>query len=218
MSFGKTGRRACRAAAAVGAGALMLGLGGCGQFGDPLDALGASIPPPDEFQVMRYEPLVVPGSYTLPEPQPGAASPRAPRPNEAAIAALLGPEAAQAAAAEPSPGEQALLSSAAATTAAPEIRVQLEEDKRQAAASKAYEPPTIWELFGFGGDGESDEAELIDPLTEAERLQAEGILTPVDPEAAARAPEEETAPEETPEPIDRRPTNRLGPPPEPAFE
>lgn len=217
MSFGKTGRRACRAAGAAGAGALMLGLGGCGQFGDPLDALGASIPSPDEFQVMRYEPLVVPGSYTLPEPRPGAASPRAPRPNQAAIAALLGPEAAQAAAAEPSPGEQALLSSAAATTAAPDIRVQLEQDKRQAAASKAYEPPTIWELLGFGGDGEQlDEAELIDPLSEAERLQAEGILTPVDPEAAARAPEEE--PEEEFEPIDRRPTNRLGPPPEPAFQ
>jgi hypothetical protein len=209
--------RAARRTGAAGLAALPLVLAGCGQVGNPLEAFGASIPPPDEFQVIAYEPPVVPGEYTLPEPTPGAPSPRAPEPGRAAVEALLGPGATTAAAAEPSAGEQALLGAADAASASSAIRVQLEEDKRQAAASEPYEPPTIWELFGFGGDGERiDETQLIDPVTEGERLQSAGVAAPVDPAAAARAPESEE-PRPAPEPIDRRPTNRIGPPPTPAY-
>lgn len=208
--------RAARVTAAAGLAAVPLALAGCAQMGNPLEALGASIPPPDEFQVIAYEPPVVPSEYTLPEPTLGAPSPRAPEPRRAAVEALLGPGAASVAPG-PSSGEQALLAAADAAAASSAIRVQLEEDKRQAEAGKPYEPPTIWELFGFGGSGEKlDKTQLIDPVTEAERLRSAGIAAPVDPEAAARAPESDK-PKPAPEPIDRRPTNRIGPPPTPAY-
>lgn len=194
---------------------------GCDRVGNPFEALGGGVPPPDEFQVIQYEPLVVPETYNLPEPTPGAPSPRAPNPQQEAVTALLGPGAAQAAAAGPSPGEQRLLASADAATASGDIRVQLEQDRQSATAGGEYEPPTIWELLGFGsGEEQVDETQIIDPDTEAERLQAQGIATPVDPDAAERAAREaaeaaEPRPER--EVIDRRPTNRIGPEPEPAF-
>jgi len=218
MSFAEAARLAGRITGAAGLAAALAALAACDRVGSPFEALGGRVPPPDEFQVIQYAPPVVPESYTLPEPQPGAPSPRAPNPDREAVAALLGPEAAQAAAAEPSPGERVLLGSADAASTSGEIRVQLERDQRRAAADEEYEPPTIWQLLGFASDEEEiDETQVIDPVTEAERLQAQGVPAPVDPEAAARAAEE-AEPEEEVEPIDRRPTNRIGPPPEPAFQ
>ena len=200
-------------ATALAAGAVLLS--GCDRIGSPLEALGGRVPQPDEFQVIQYEPPVVPETYSLPEPQPGAPSPRAPKPEQEAIAALYGPGATRAAAAEPTPGEQELLASAGAAAASEEIRVQLEQD-RQARPDEPYEPPTIWELLGFGGDEEEiDETQVIDPDTEAARLQAQGIPTPVDPEAEERAAreaaEEAEAAEPEPRPVDRRQDERLGP-------
>ncbi|HUF87980.1 MAG TPA: DUF3035 domain-containing protein [Thermohalobaculum sp.] len=217
MSLARAARMAGRM---TGRLALLLGLAACGQFGDPLEAIGARVPPPDEFQVMTHEPPVIPQTYSLPEPRLGAPSPRAPDSERAAIAALLGPEAAaRAAASSPSPGEQVLLSSANAASASSDIRVQLEEEKRQAEADKPYEPPLLWDLLGLtrkNGEAAVDETEVIDPAVESERLQAQGVATPVDPDAAARA-EEENKPRPEPEPIDRLPRNRIGPPPQPAF-
>ena len=206
----------------AGLAAVLALMAGCDRVGNPFEAFGTGVPPPDEFQVIQYEPLVVPETYSLPEPTPGAPSPRAPRPQQEAVAALLGPGAAQAQAAGPSPGEERLLASADAASASGDIRVQLEQD-RQAEPEGPYEPPTVWELLGFGsGEEEIDETQVIDPETEAERLQAQGIATPVDPDAAERAAREaaeaaEEAARPAPEPIDRRPTNRIGPEPEPAF-
>jgi hypothetical protein len=195
---------------------------GCDRVGNPFEALGGSVPPPDEFQVMQYEPPVIPEAYSLPEPTPGAPSPRAPNPEQQAVAALYGPGAARAAAADPSAGEQRLLASADAASASEDIRVQLEQD-RQARPDEPYEPPTLWELLGFGSDEEEiDETQIIDPDTEAARLQAQGVPTPVDPTAAERAAREaaeeaEEAAAPPPESLDRRPANRVGPPIEPAF-
>lgn len=225
MSFGRaarmTGRMAGRTVRPAGLAVVLLALAACGGSGSPLEALGVRVPPPDEFQVMAHQPPVIPESYTLPEPRPGARSPRDPDPERAAIAALLGPEAAaRAAAVEPSPGEQALLGAADAGAASSDIRVQLEEDKRQAAASESYEPPLLWELLGLTSSDELegvDESEIIDPLVEAERLQGEGVATPVDPDAAERVAADEDEPEREVESFDRRPTERLGPPPEPAY-
>ena len=220
MSFRRAARAAGRMTRGPGLALAALALGGCDTIGDPLEQFGAGIPPPDEFQVMEYEPLVVPESYDLPEPRPGTPSPRAPQPERAAVATLLGPAAAEARAAEPSPGEQVLLSSADAASASSDIRVQLERERERAEASDEYEPPTIWELFGLGGGDDEgadvDESELIDPVAEAERLRTQGVATPVDPEAAART-EEEAEPEEEPMVFDRVPNNRIGPPPEPRF-
>lgn len=217
-----SGRATERAICSAGLAAALVLVAGCDRVGNPFEALGGGVPPPDEFQVIQYEPPVVPETYNLPEPQPGVPSPRAPQPEQEAIAALYGPGAARAAAADPSSGERELLASADAASASSDIRVQLEED-RQARPDEPYEPPTLWELLGFGSDDEEvDETQIIDPETEAARLQAQGIATPVDPQAAERAAREaaeeaEAAAEPPFEPLDRRPTNRVGPPVEPAF-
>ena len=219
MSFGGAARLAGRMAGPGGLVALMLALGGCDRVGDPLQALGAGIPAPDEFQVMQYEPPVVPDAYDLPEPQPGAPSPRAPNPQRDAVAAILGPGAVGASTAGPSAGEQVLLSSADAASTSGDIRVQLEQDRARAEAAEEYEPPTLWQLFGFASDEEElDESQLIDPVAEAERLQGEGLATPVDPEAEARAAaaeEEESRPRRMI--TGRLPNNKIGPGTEPAF-
>ena len=211
-----------RASLSAGLVAALALVAGCDRVGNPLEVFGGGVPPPDEFQVIEYEPLVVPETYSLPEPTPGAPSPRAPNPQQEAVTALLGPGAARATAAGPSAGEQRLLASADAATASGDIRVQLEQD-RQAQSEGPYEPPTLWELLGFGGDEDDiDETQVIDPDTEAERLQAQGIATPVDPDSAERAArlaaeEAEEALRPPPEPLDRRPNNRIGPAPQPAF-
>ncbi len=215
-------RTGYRATGATGLAAALVLMAGCGGAGNPFESLVGPVPPPDEFQVLQYEPPVIPETYDLPEPTLGAPSPRAPNPEQDAVAALYGPGAARAAAADPSPGERRLLASANAASASDNIRVQLEQD-RQAAPDEPYEPPLIWELFGFGGDEEEiDETQIIDPDTEAGRLQAQGVPTPVDPLAAERAAREaaeeaEAAAAPPPEPIDRLPNNRIGPPLEPAF-
>lgn len=230
MDFGGTARGAGRMTRRsirrgthlVGAAALAGGLAGCGQFGDPLEALGARIPQPDEFQVMQYEPPVIPASWSLPEPRPGAPSPRAPNPDRDAVAALLGPQAAaRLAAAEPSEGEELLLNAADAASTSGDIRVQLEEDKRQAEASQPYQPPLLWDLLGLTSPESReriDETQVIDPDVESERLLGEGVPSPVDPEAAARARAEAEREDRPPPPVvDRLPNNRITPPPEPAF-
>lgn len=219
------GRSTVRISGAAGLLAAMGLLAACDRVGDPFEALGGSVPQPDEFQVIEYEPLVVPETYSLPEPRPGMPSPRAPQPQQQAARALLGPGAVPAVtetAAAPTPGEQELLASADASSASSDIRVQLQQD-RQARPDGPYEPPTLWELLGFdGGEEEIDETQVIDPEVEAARLQAQGVATPIDPDAAERAAraaaeEAEEAARPAAEPIDRRPTNRVGPEIQPAF-
>jgi hypothetical protein len=164
--------------------AALLALPACGTFGNPLEALGAKIPPPDEFQVIARKPLVMPATASLPEPTPGAPSPLDPDPHRDALQALLGTRGSPVVdSVPPSAGEQVLLTSANAAAASGDIRVQLEEEKIAEEAKKPYEPPSIGELFG-GKKGEKlDEKELLDPVAESQRLQREGNLTPVDPNA-----------------------------------
>jgi len=189
-------KRAARIAGPVGLTAMLLALSACDTMGDPLDAMGARIPPPDEFQVIVHKPLAMPAAATLPEPRPGAPSPLDPDPHRDALQALFGTSGSPVVSTiEPSAGEEILLESANAAAATSEIRVQLEDDKIQEAAAKPYEPPSLGELLGLsGGDEELDESELLDPVAEALRLQREGYVTPVDPNAADEVEEEAAAP------------------------
>ena len=182
-------KTAVRIAGPAGLTAVLLALPACDMLGSPLEALGARIPPPDEFQVIASKPLVMPVSASLPEPRPGAPSPLDPDPHRDAIEALFGTSGSPVVGAiEPSAGERALLSSANA--AAPsEIRVLLEEERLQEEVAKPYQAPSLSELFG-GGDEQIDESEMLDPVAESQRLQREGYVTPVDPEAAAEVEEE----------------------------
>lgn len=185
-------RWAARAAAKAGLAALLLATASCSKGGNPLQAVIGEIPPPDEFQVIAREPLRMPASTELPEPRPGAPSPLDPDPRRDAVNALLGASGAPAAtAAEPSAGEQMLLSSANAAAASSDIRVQLEEEKIAAKANKPYQPPTLGQLLSGGEKEKVNEAEMLDPVAESQRLQREGVRTPSDPEAVAETPEAE---------------------------
>jgi hypothetical protein len=185
-------RMAVRIAGPAGLTALLLSLPACDTVGNPLEAIGARIPPPDEFQVIAHKPLVMPAAATLPEPRPGAVSPLAPDPHRDAMQALLGTSGSTVVSTvEPSAGEQVLLSSANAAASSSEIRVQLEEERIQEEAAKPYEPPSVGELLGQSGDEKLDESELLDPVAESQRLQREGYVTPVDPNAAPEVEEEE---------------------------
>jgi hypothetical protein len=178
-------RRAVRIAGPIGMTAMLLALPACGKIGNPLELLGAKIAPPDEFQVIAHKPLVMPATATLPEPRPGAPSPLEPDPHRDAQQALLGTSGSPVVSTiEPSASEQVLLSSANAAVTSSEIRVQLEEEKVQEEAAKPYQPPSLGELL-TGRKGEKlDESELLDPVAESQRLQRQGIVTPVDPNAA----------------------------------
>ena len=187
-------KRAVRIAGPVGLTAMLLALSACGTIGSPLEALGAKIPPPDEFRVIARKPLEMPATATLPVPRPGAPSPLDPDPHRDALQALMGISGSPVVTTiEPSAGEQVLLSSANAAAASSEIRVQLEEERIQDEAAKPYAPPSLSELLGMSGGEKLDESELLDPVAESQRLQREGYLTPADPNAAVE--EEEEAPE-----------------------
>lgn len=71
---------------------------------------------PDEMQVTRNAPLVVPPDFGLVPPAPGAAPTVTPEANRQAMEALFGPPAAR------SPAEAAALSAAGRDTASPGIR------------------------------------------------------------------------------------------------
>jgi hypothetical protein len=186
-------KRAVRLAGPAGLTAMLLALPSCDKTGGPLDMLGAAIPPPDEFQVIAHKPLVIPATVALPEPRPGAPSPLDPDPHRDALQALFGTSGSPVVGTiEPSAGERVLLSSANASATSGEITVQLEQDRTREAAAKPYEPPSLGELFGWGGGEEKlDESELLDPVAESQRLQREGYLTPVDPNVAAEVEKEE---------------------------
>ncbi|MFQ5565637.1 MAG: DUF3035 domain-containing protein [Paracoccaceae bacterium] len=185
-------KRAARIAGPAGLTAMLLAVSACESIGNPLEAIGATIPPPDEFQVIAHKPLVMPAFASLPEPRPGAPSPLDPDPHRDALNALFGTSGSPVVSTiEPGAGEQALLSSANAAAASSDIRFQLEEERIQEEAARPYEPPSLGELLG-GSKGEKlDESQLLDPVAESQRLQREGYLTPVDPNATVETEEEE---------------------------
>jgi hypothetical protein len=90
---------------------------------------------PDETAVATRSPLVVPATFDLKPPQPGA-----PRPQDADTAAaaerVLGGGTTRPAPA--SEGEQALLAATGANRADPKIRQELRQEVRQASKRKSY--------------------------------------------------------------------------------
>ena len=197
-------KAAVRIAGPTGMAAMLLALQACDTIGSPLEAMGAKIPPPDEFQVIVRAPLMMPATTNLPEPRPGAASPLDPDPHRDALRALLGTSGSPVVSTiAPSAGELVLLSSANAAASSGDIRVQLEEEKIAKEANKPYEAPSLGELLG-GGDGEKlDESTLLDPVAESQRLQRQGNVAPVDPNASAEVDEELPEPPRTNYPTGR---------------
>jgi Protein of unknown function (DUF3035) len=135
-----------------------LALSGCGGV---KESLGAAKQAPDETAVTTRAPLVVPATFDLKNPQPGA-----PRPQDADVATaaqkVLGGPPKQTVASE---GEQALLSASGATKADPKIRQDLRNEVLQAGKRKSYADSV---LFWRGKKG--DPGNPLDAREEAQRL------------------------------------------------
>lgn len=161
--------------------ALPLALGACAGFRTPFDSLLAPPQAPDAFLVLSRAPLQMPPSLALPEPRPGAVSPLEPTPLVDAQVALLGRPVDAAGGAAPSAGEQSLLAAAGAAAADPDIRATLVAEADPDRADKPYEAPSLFALVF--GDETLEPEDVIDPGAEARRLAAEGVITPLDPNA-----------------------------------
>lgn len=160
-----------------------LALAGCGGV---RESMGAAKSGPDETAIATRAPLVVPATFDLKPPQPGA-----PRPQDADTAAaaqrVLGGGTARTAPA--SDGEKALLSASGAANANPAIRQELRSETREASKRKSYADGV---LFWRG-----DKVDTGTPLIATEEAARVRTMRPVadtpqpvieksaDPEAAA---------------------------------
>jgi hypothetical protein len=145
---------------AIVVAAAAIGLAGCTGV---KESLGAAKQAPDETAITTRAPLVVPATFDLKAPQPGA-----PRPQDADVAAaaqkVLGGAPKQTAASQ---GEQELLNAAGAEKADPKVRQALRSEVREQSKRKSYADSV---LFWRGKRG--DEGTPLDPKEEADRLNA----------------------------------------------
>lgn len=153
------------------------------------ESMGTAKQAPDETAVTARAPLVVPATFNLKAPQPGA--PR-PQDSDAATAAqhVLGgtPKATPA-----TQGELALLSASGAAQADPNVRQELRSETIKQTRRKSY-ADTV--LFWRGHKGDSGEP--LDPHEESERILTPGPVTPATPSQSA--PVIEKGPEPAAEP------------------
>lgn len=173
---------------AVAASAFIaLALAGCGR---PVgETLGIQRRAPDEFQVVRRAPLILPPDYNLRPPQPGA-SPAQQQDVAAQAEALLVGQAGQAApaasaaSAARSPGEQALLA---------QSPVESEPNIRQILVAENQDLIDLDEgrflfILNFQRRGLERREPVIDPVAEAQRLAAEGAAGSVVTERTGSQP------------------------------
>ena len=145
-----------------------IGLAGCTGV---KESMGAAKQSPDETAITTRAPLVVPATFELKAPQPGA-----PRPQDADVASaaqkVLGGPAKQTAATQ---GEQALLTASGAEKADPTVRQELRSEVREAGKRKSYaESVLFWR-------GKREEVGTpINATKEAQRLNASMPAKPVD--------------------------------------
>jgi hypothetical protein len=153
----KRGPLSGRAVSLIALTAAGLAMTGCSSM---RESMGAAKQGPDETAIATRAPLVVPATFDLKTPQPGA-----PRPQDADTAAaaqrVLGGGTARSAPA--SDGEKALLSATGAGSADPAIRQELRQEAREATKRKSYADGV---LFWRG-----DKVETGTPLIPAEEME-----------------------------------------------
>ena len=156
--------------AAVVVAVAAIGLVGCTGV---KESLGAAKQAPDETAITTRAPLVVPATFDLKAPQPGA-----PRPQDADVASaaqkVLGGPPKQTTASQ---GEQELLAASGAEKADPRVRQALRNEVREQGKRKSYADSV---LFWRGKRGETGTP--IDAKEEAERLN---VAMPAAPPAEA---------------------------------
>lgn len=148
--------------------------------GEVKSALGLKKHSPDEFMVLSRPALTVPPSFDLPEPAAPSVTPQSQAVEQAKSAVLGGnPAAAGATASAPvlgsSNAENTFLAKAGASNASSAIRLQLDQDAREASAS--YFTPPAEEEKGFFGrlfspiKLDSSPDPVVNPEAEKERIK-----------------------------------------------
>lgn len=164
-----------KASLLLGAGLALALLSGCDTA---REAFGLEKQMPDEFTVVTKAPLVLPPDFTLRPPQPGASRPQEMSPRERAQTALSSSRREGAGQTNPwlrsndpnaanrSPGENALLGQAGATTSDPDIRKRInEETSALIERDKSFVDKLVfWRKPDQGGS-------IIDASRESQRLR-----------------------------------------------
>lgn len=129
------------------------------------ETMGLGRNSPDEFAVVDHPPLSLPPDFSLRPPEPGAPRPQEVRiPHKAEVTLFGGVEDGDI---EASETERALLSSAGADKADPNIRSLIDREASQKIVGSRH---LVEELL-WGGD-ESNDATTVDAAAERERLRA----------------------------------------------
>lgn len=147
---------------------VMFGASACEKTKEQFDF---SKKPPDEFAVMKREPLEMPPNFNLRPPTPGAPRPQEQATEAQARAAVLGdPALANKPRVEAaSAGEAALLQQAGAGYADPSIRAKVDQETAKMAEE---DMPGIDQLKKMVGKDVEAPAVVVDPTAEAERIKA----------------------------------------------
>lgn len=156
-----------RAALLIGG---LAGLAGCS--GTVQENLGIGKRQPDEFQVVRRAPLVLPPDFNLRPPEPGAPGPATQDTSSQAQAILTGQPtstpAAQPVETRQSQGEQALVAQAD-VKAVPNIRELLVQEDAELVD---LDSGRFLFILNFQREAMRPRPNVLDPVAEAQRLQA----------------------------------------------
>jgi hypothetical protein len=146
-------------------------LAGCGQ--GVKKSLGLERNNPDEFAVIERAPLTLPPNYDLVAPQPGAPRPQEASSTNTARGLILRSEtSAPKAQAGLSGAENALLNKAGATSADPNIRKELFQDK------EVNEDPNRPVIEKLGLKGSAEKGKALNATEENARLKQKKIKSP----------------------------------------
>ncbi len=148
----------------------LLGLAACSGDQSLADQLGLGRNAPDEFQVVERAPLTLPPEFSLRPPEPGVTRPQEGTTSSQAQQALLG---GALPATEATPGQTALLASAGADEADPEIRGRIVDESSQLAG---LDESRFWFILDFQRRAyASEDGTPVDARAEAQRLNDAGV-------------------------------------------
>ncbi len=153
----------------IGLGLALVALAGCGS-GTLQERLGMGRRAPDEFKVVRRQPLVLPPSYSLPEPgtpSPAQQQGTASLETQELLFGQPAPERSQ------SPAEQALVADLPGTVQ-PDIRTLLLEENTELTQLDESRFLFILDFQRRRMVDSSGIYKPLDPEAEAARLEAEG--------------------------------------------
>jgi Protein of unknown function (DUF3035) len=150
------------------------------------EQLGIGKRAPDEFQVVRRAPLVIPPDFALRPPAPGESGPG--RSVSADAEALLTGQQAVAASTPRPAGQsaaEAALLGASPVRAEPDVRARITQEDGELMA---LDQRTFLAILDFQKKQFQPPAGALDPAAEAARLRAEGINTSVVTSRTASTP------------------------------